>query len=226
MSLLGILLLVLTLVLSVVGAVNRKKLAFWVKATATEVIDNNIDNLKIVKQRISELKTKRKSIVDKAGSLFAELSTQRKSLKELKDKLFNCKKDALKAKNDMNKDLAIIKLKDANILKDQIKMAEDNIQVLANAQTKLENINQELKSQISALDIQLLGLSARKDTNKALASLNFDEIGGENIAETLNTEDIKITKDELKLSYKMEESDLGKESVTSEELENEYESLK
>jgi phage shock protein A len=225
MNLLTVVVLVVVALLVIMGVKNRKKLAFWVKAETNDFIENNIDGVKVAKQQIKDADEMRKKIVDEAGTLLAEEKAQLKSLDELKVSLEKTTKEATNAKKNDNKDLAIVKLKQKKQIQTQIDAIEENIQVLSKTRSTLELQNEKLRGKIANYKIQLSGLKARKTTNEALSGINFGSINGETLEETLNSEEVKITKEEVKLQYKMEVENIEDEEVTTEELEKEFNNL-
>ena len=225
MNLLLVLGVLAVVVLLVIGAANRKKLFLWTKAEASEIIDNKLDSLKVANQRIKEAEKLRIQVVNEAASLLAEEQMQDKQLKELRDKLDNAKNEAVAAKESCKKDLAIVKIKQIKQLEAQINTLEENKTVLQETRAKLELKNEKLRGQISNFKIQLSGLKARKATNEALSKINFDKVNNESLNESLDSEDIKISKEEIKLQYKMNIEELEDDDYSTEDLEGEYEKL-
>lgn len=221
-----IIIIVVALIIIAMGVMNRKTLMFWIKAEVSEVIENNIDSLKIAKQRIKDLKAQRLILVDKAANILAEEDAQEKEYQSLVEKHSKAMILAKKAKEEDNKELSITKLKLAKNILIQIKSIEKNRSTLKATRIKLENINEDIKSKISNLNIQLSSLSARKQTNKVLSSLNIDSVNGSTITESLAEEDIKISAEEIKINYKIDNDSIEEEAEeSSEEIEKAYEEL-
>ena len=205
-----------------IGATQRQRLKTWFRSEAKDFIDKNTNTLKVAKLKISDLKTKKKEIVENAGELFALEEIQKKQLKTLQEQFTNLLSKAKKAKKDDEKDKAIEYLKLSKETEKQIILVEENITTLTKKRTMLEINLQKINTYIATNDIRVQGLSSRKAVNSLLKDIKIADINEDTLEETIDTTEESITKDELKLEYMTEES---LETETSDELDEEYEKL-
>ena len=208
--------------LVIIGATQRQHLKTWFRSEAKDFIDKNTNTLKVAKLKLSDLKTKKKEIVDQAGELFGLEGLQKKQLAKLQQQETDLIAKAKKAKENNKKDEAIEHLKLVKETAIQIKLVEENIDTLAKKRNILEVNLQKINTYIATNDIRLQGLSSRKAVNSLLKDIKIADINEDTLEETINTTEETIVKDELKLDYLTEDS---LEVETSDELDKEYEDL-
>ncbi len=209
-------------ILGIIGATQRQNIKTWVRSETKYFVDNNTNTVKVAKLKLSDLKVKKKEIVNTAGELFGLEGLQKKQLKTLLDKSTTLLIKATDAKKDNKKESAIEYIKLKKETDKQIELVKENIDTLSKRRTALEVDLQKINTYIATSDIRLEGLASRKAVNNVLKDVKTSSFSEDTLDETLNNTEESIIKDELKLDYLSEESS---EVENSAELDAEYDSL-
>ena len=218
-----IIITIIAVLLLVVGATQRKALSTWFRSETKSFIDNNTNTIKVAKLKLSDLKAKKKGIIDQAGELFGLEGIQKKQLKSLKEQEKELLTKAKDAKEADNKDSAIEYLKLANETRKQIDLITENIDTLSKKRKILEINLQKINTYISTNDIRIQGLSSRQAVNNLLKDITVASINEDTLEETIDATEDTIIKDELKLDYLTEDTLLKEEAST--ELNEAYDKL-
>jgi len=218
-----IIITIIAAVLLVIGATQRKALSTLVRSETKSFIDSNTNTIKVAKLKLSDLKAKKKSIIDQAGELFGLEGIQKKQLKSLEEQEKELRDKAKQAKEANNKDSAIEYLKLANETLKQIELVKENVETLSKKRKMLEINLQKINTYISTNDIRIQGLSSRQAVNNLLKDITVSSINDNTLEETIDNTEDTIIKDELKLDYLTEDAILKEEA--SSELNDEYEKL-
>lgn len=219
---LTIILISIGTLLVLIGATQRKKLSLWVRSEANDFIDNNIDHIKVMRQRIEDIKTKARKAADGAEKLYAEIQLQQEKIISLAKDLEDSTKLAIKQKEDGNKEGAIISLKKCELIKEQIAVMTENITASKEQLTKVENNIAEAKIKIMEYQGKIKSLDVRKKTNSLLKAAKGFSVNEDSMDESLSTTEDKIRVEELKLDYSLDKTKCEDNS----KFEELYEKLK
>ena len=153
------------ILLLVVGTTLRKHIALWFKSETNALVEQHTDNVKVIKYRIKEMKTQIKNMKDQAGILFAEIESQKSSIKKLISDKTRFLEEAKKSKDDDNAVLAKEKLRLVKELEKQILYTENNIEVLEQRKTLLETKIYKASTDIKRQDMITDNLQSRQNIN-------------------------------------------------------------
>ena len=209
--------------LLIVGATQRKQLTMLFKSEVNDLVEKNLNNVKIAKMKIKELKANARKLAEQAAILMGEEDAQGMRLKQLKAKGKELLSEAKKAKSNDNDMLAKEKLKLKREVDKQIKLIEEQIIALTKKRTSLEIIIERSKGMIAEFDIKTKGLESRQAVNNLLGKTVSTDFLGDDLSDNLDNADYKITVEESKLDYLM--SDKIEDECYTEDIENEFDKL-
>ena len=218
-----IIITIVSVLLLIIGATQRKALTTWIRSETKSVIDSSMNTIKIANLKLSDLEKKVISLANTAATLFAQEILQEKQIKILHKSSDSLLSKAKLAKKDDKTARAKEYLKLKIETDNQITILEENIAILKSKRTTLELNIQKVKTYIQKSKIQLSGLKARKDTNSLLKDIKVTTIDGNTLEETIDNVEEKISTDELKLSYLTEDEVI--EDGYSETLDTEFNKL-
>ena len=218
-----IIITIVSVLLLIIGATQRKALTTWIRSETKSVIDSSMNTIKIANLKLSDLEKKVISLANTAATLFAQEILQEKQIKILHKSSDSLLSKAKLAKKDDKTARAKEYLKLKIETDNQITILEENIAILKSKRTTLELNIQKVKTYIQKSKIQLSGLKARKDTNSLLKDIKVTTIDGNTLEETIDNVEEKISTDELKLSYLTEDEVI--EDDYSETLDTEFNKL-
>lgn len=219
-----IIILSVVAILLLVGATQRKKLALLIRSEVKDFTDKQLSNVKVLKVRIEDIKSKGREMVDQAANLEALEQKQVKLIETLNKDLEVATNTAKKAKEAKDKDKAIIELAKVKELNNQITLATQNKNVANKSRLALESKISKIKTQISTYEIQIQGLEARKATNDVLNKISIDTVNNDTINNAIDNLEDKVSTEEIKLDYKVNLQD-DSDNDYSKDLEEEYENL-
>jgi phage shock protein A len=219
-----IIILTVLVVLVVIGATQREKLLMLFRSSTNDLIDKGTNHLSVIKTRIADAKKQLGKAIDKACDLKATENAQIKQLESLTSKVTNLYAEAKTAKENGENDKAKAKIELAVNIENQIEMLGKNIEAIKNNRTRLESKIEKVKCDITKYNIQLDGLSARKETNDALKKVSCEMFNGETLSENLDSYEDIVSRSEDKLDHKLSITEEDSVSFDS-DIENKFNEL-
>ena len=214
---------IVVLGLLILGTTQRKQLAMLFKSEMNNVVEKRLDNIKVAKVKIKELKANIVKLINQAGTLLGEEKRQEERLIKLETDLSETLKSARAAKDNNHVELAKEKLKLKHEITKQIKLVKIQIVALQKKRNQLEIIIQRSKGKIAEFEIKSKGLESRQAVNNLLKSTVTTDFLGDNVTDNLENADDSITIEEVKLEYVLDDS-IDEEDF-SEEIERDFKEL-
>jgi len=137
MNTLTIILIIVGILLVVLGATQRAKIALLIRTETDSFLSSKINTTKVAGLKLKDLKVKVKHLANQAAELFGEEKLQLEQLDKLKTKSTKLLEEAKKAKEATNIELSKEKLRLQIEIDKQITLLNESITAIQKGKGKL-----------------------------------------------------------------------------------------
>ena len=228
MNLTTLILIAAVVLLAIIGAANRRKLALFLRIKTKKVLKNAIDPIDLLESKIEEMRKSAKKMIEAAGELKANYRQTETIIENHHKKIEEYRNKASKYKREGNEVEAKRYLQLSIVVRNKIKSLEENLKFIGESIDKIEGKISTLKIKISQNNLQIVNLKARKKTNDAIktASGSMSFLDGKTMNESIEEVSTELSNDLTKLEYIQGHEEKEEEDVAlNDEVESEFEKL-